>query len=130
MATLLAAEDRRRLEFARKANTRHSRFGTTITVTVNPKKATPAPANGDAQPEVEAEAGPSSRSYVLHRQTALTKDSGASLDMARAKKHRAPKGKKVDELGRDDNLRLDARVVLQNFARAFVENCFNRESLP
>ena len=65
---------------------------------------------------------------MLHRQTALTKDSGASLDMARAKKHRAPKGKKVDELGRDDNLSLDARVVLQNLARSFIENCFNRES--
>ena len=32
----------------------------------------------------------------------------------------------VDELGRDDNLSLDARVIMQNLARSFVENCFNR----
>ena len=49
--------------------------------------------------------------------------------MARAKKHKAPKGKKVDELGREDNLTIDARVILQNFARSFIENCFNCTSL-
>ncbi|TBU40199.1 timeless-domain-containing protein [Dichomitus squalens] len=121
LAGLLAAEDQRRREFARKANTRHSRFGTTISVTVNPKKTASAPPDAGA----DTQAGPSSRSYVLHRQAALTTDSGAALDMARAKKHKAPKGKKVDELGRDDNLSLDARMVLQNFARSFVESCFN-----
>ena len=124
LASLLAAEDQRRREFARKANTRHSRFGTTIAVTVKPGKAKPGqPDNGGG-----AEPGPSSRSYVLHRQAALTTDSGAALDMARAKKHKAPKGKKVDELGREDNLTIDARVILQNFARSFIENCFNRTS--
>ena len=64
---------------------------------------------------------------MLHRQTALTKDAGTALDMARAKKHKAPKKSKVDELGRNDNFSLDARVVLQNLARSFIEDCFNRE---
>lgn len=126
LATLLAAEDQRKREFARKANTRHSRFGTTISVTLNPKK--PKTTVGGDDAAVEPEAGPS-RSYVLHRQTALTKDAGSALDMARAKKHRAPKKSKVDELGRNDNFSLDARVILQNLARSFIEDCFNR-ALP
>ncbi|TFK80719.1 timeless-domain-containing protein [Polyporus arcularius HHB13444] len=122
LATLLAAENQRKREFARKANTRHSRFGTTISVTLNSKK--PKASEGDDNNAAEPEAGPS-RSYVLHRQTALTKDAGSALDMARAKKHRAPKKSKVDELGRNDNFSLDARVILQNLARSFIEDCFN-----
>ena len=47
LASLLAAEDQRRREFARRANTRHSRFGTTIAVTTKPAKVKPAqPENG------------------------------------------------------------------------------------
>ena len=116
-------EDQRKRDFARRANTRHSRFGTTIAVTINPKKAKP-PAEGDEQ-ALEDDAG-SSRPYVFHRQQALAIDAGAALDMARAKKLRKPPGKKVDELGRDDNLSLDSRVILQTLARAFIENSFNR----
>ena len=126
LASLLAAEDQRKREFARKANTRHSRFGTTIAVTINPRK--PKASEGGDNVAAEPDAG-SSRSYVLHRQTALTKDAGTALDMARAKKHKAPKKSKVDELGRNDNFSLDARVVLQNLARSFIEDCFNRELL-
>ncbi len=125
LATLLAAENQRKREFARKANTRHSRFGTTISVTLSSK---PKASEGGDNAAAEAEAGPS-RSYVLHRQTALTKDAGSALDMARAKKHRAPKKSKVDELGRNDNFSLDARVILQNLARSFIEDCFNCEYL-
>ena len=117
-------EDQRKREFAKHTSTRHSRFGTTIAVIVNPKKAKKASEGNDSAPAEELPAP--SRSYVLHRQQALTQDAGSALDMARAKKHRKPPGKKVDELGRDDNLSLDARVVLQNLARAFVENSFNR----
>ncbi|KAI0752629.1 timeless-domain-containing protein [Daedaleopsis nitida] len=122
LASLLAVEDQRRREFARKANTRHSRFGATITVTLNPRK--PKTSEGGDVPEAPAVAGPS-RSFVLHRQQALTIDSGSALDLARAKKLRKPKDKKVDELGRDDNLSLDSRLILQNLARTFIENCFN-----
>ena len=49
--------------------------------------------------------------------------------MTRAKKPRAPKKNKVDDLGRNDNLSLDARVTLQNLARSFIENSFNRKWL-
>ncbi|KAI0366585.1 timeless-domain-containing protein [Pilatotrama ljubarskyi] len=119
LQSLLAIEDQRKREIARKTTSRHSRFGTTISVMLNPKKAKA----GDDVPQ-EAEAGPS-RAYVLHKQQALNKDSGSALDMVAAKKHRAGRGKKVDELGRDENFSLDARLVLQNLARAFIESCFN-----
>ncbi|KAI9060063.1 timeless-domain-containing protein [Trametes sanguinea] len=126
LQSLLAVEDQRKREFARKATSRHSRFGTTISVMLNSKKAKPPTDEGPAQdatnPDVDA--GPS-RAYVLHKQQALNKDSGSALDMISAKKHRASRGKKVDELGRDDNLSLDARVILQNLARSFTESCFN-----
>ena len=127
LASLLAIEDQRKREFARHANSRHSRFGTTIAVTINPKKAKPPASEGNSVPD-EPEAGPS-RAFVLHRQQALTKQPGDALDMTRAKKPRKPPGKKVDELTRDDNLSVDSRQVLQNLARAFIENCFNRACL-
>ncbi|KAI0672215.1 timeless-domain-containing protein [Trametes maxima] len=126
LQSLLAVEDQRKREIARKATSRHSRFGTTISVMLNPKKGK-QPAEDNAPEEAEganAEAGPS-RAYVLHKQQALNKDSGSALDMISVKKHRAARSKKVDELGRDDNLSLDARVVLQNLARSFIEGCFN-----
>lgn len=115
----------------RKATSRHSRFGTTISVQLKPKKAKP-PQDGDAPPEdANAPTAGPSRAYVLHKQQALSKDSGSALDMIAAKKHNTYRGKKkVDELGRDDNLSLSARVVLQDLARSFIESCFNRESLP
>ena len=34
----------------------------------------------------------------------------------------------MDELGREDNLSVEAKLILQNLARAFIEGCFNRES--
>ncbi|KAI0649834.1 timeless protein-domain-containing protein [Trametes meyenii] len=126
LQSLLAVEDQRRREIARKATSRHSRFGTTISVMLNPKKGK-QPAEGNAPEEAggaSSETG-SSRAYVLHKQQALNKDSGSALDMISVKKHRASRSKKVDELGRDDNLSLDARVVLQNLARSFIEGCFN-----
>ncbi|KAI0772965.1 timeless-domain-containing protein [Trametes elegans] len=122
LQNLLAKEDQRKRELARKATSRHSRFGTTISVMLNPKKAKPA--EGANAPQEEDNSG-ATRAYVLHKQQALNKDSGSALDMIAAKKHRAPRNKKTDELGRDDNLSLDARVVLQNLARSFIEGCFN-----
>lgn len=93
---------------------------------LNPKKAKNQ-AEGNPAPGADSGEAGSSRSYVLHKQQALNKDSGSALDMIAAKKHRATKGKKVDELGRDDNLSLDARVILQNLARSFIESSFNRK---
>ncbi|KAI0634374.1 timeless-domain-containing protein [Trametes polyzona] len=123
LQSLLAVEDQRKRELLRKATSRHSRFGTTISVMLNPKKAKAQEDNGEQQ-AADVEPGPS-RAYVLHKQQALGKDSGSALDMISAKKHTSQRGKKTDELGRDDNLSLSARVVLQNLARAFIESCFN-----
>ena len=65
----------------------------------------------------------SSQKLVLHRQEAITKESGSILDLKKRKQHK--KVNKVDELGMEDNLNRDAKVILQNFARTFVEVCFN-----
>lgn len=43
------------------------------------------------------------------------------------KQQRSKKGNKVDELTREDNLSLVARVVLQDLATEFTQGCFNRE---
>ncbi|KAG5637662.1 hypothetical protein H0H81_003683 [Sphagnurus paluster] len=122
---LLAAEDRTRRELARKATSRHSRFGTTIAVKLNPnKKPRAAGENGngnEADPETVPAAG--SRSFVLHRQQAINRESGSIMDMT--KRHTAKKGNKLDEMSRDDNLSVEARVVLQDLAIEFVEACFN-----
>jgi replication fork protection complex subunit Tof1/Swi1 len=42
-----------------------------------------------------------------------------------SKHQKARKANKVDELTREDSLSLEARLVLQGFAREFVESCFN-----
>lgn len=36
--------------------------------------------------------------------------------------------KKVDDLGREDNLSVEAKITLQNVAKKFIESCFNRAS--
>jgi replication fork protection complex subunit Tof1/Swi1 len=46
------------------------------------------------------------------------------MDMA--KQQKTKKSNKVDELAREDNLSMEARVILQNLAIEFVEACFNR----
>lgn len=43
-----------------------------------------------------------------------------------SKRARGQKAKKIDELARDDNLSVDAKVVLQDAAKLFLESCFNR----
>lgn len=116
---LLAAEDRRKRDAARYASSRHSQFGTTLTVQLNPKRKTQ-----DTQDMHEESQGPApTRPLVLHRQAAISKESGDVLDIA--KQHKWKKTNKVDELTREDNLSTEARMVLQGFAREFVESCFN-----
>lgn len=53
---------------------------------------------------------------------------GDMLDLS--KKGKAQKGKKTDELAREDNLRLDARQAMRRFAIAFLRSAFNRVSPP
>jgi len=119
---LLAAEDKQKRDLARYAASRHSRFGTTLTVQLNKKTQAP---RDDAEPtSAEPQASASSRPLVLHRQTAISKESGDILDIAKRGKGKKPN--KIDELAREDNLSTEAKIVLQGFAREFVEACFNR----
>lgn len=115
---LLALEDRTRRELARKANSRHSRFGTTIAVKLNPNKRLP-----EAEQNT-ADSGAPSSSFVLHRQQAISGESGSIMDIK--KRQRAKKVNKVDEFGIVDNLSLEARTVLQNLGAEFLQSCFNR----
>lgn len=121
---LLAVEDERKRNFARKATSRHSRFGTTISVQLNPKKGQQSHKEGDASGNANApDPEGSSRAFVLHRQQAINREAGSLLDLA--KRQKTQKSKIIDELGRDDNLSLDAKLILQNLARTFIEACFN-----
>ena len=90
---------------------------------MNPKKASKD--NGDGHDHAPDDNDSSSQAYVLHRQQAISSEAGVILDMTRAKRSKAHKGKKVDELAREDNLSLEAKQDLQRFARTFVESCFN-----
>ncbi|CCM05491.1 uncharacterized protein FIBRA_07712 [Fibroporia radiculosa] len=121
---LLAVEDHRKRNFSRNATSRHSRFGTTISVKLNPKKAQAAAnAGNEGGGNTQTDPQSSSQAFILHRQQALTAESGSMLDLV--KRQRAQKSKKLDELGHDDNLSLDAKLALQNLARTFIESCFN-----
>lgn len=72
--------------------------------------------------------GSGSRPLVLHRQAAITHESGSILDIS--KRSKARKSNKVDELAREDNLSVEAKVVLQGFARELVDSTFNRLYSP
>ncbi|KZT08354.1 timeless-domain-containing protein [Laetiporus sulphureus 93-53] len=121
---LLAAEDQRKRNLTRTATSRHSRFGTTIAVKLNSKKAQSADkGSAEGQSNLGDDPQSSSQTYVLHRQQAINRDAGSILDLA--KRHRSQKGPKADELAHDDNLTVEAKSILQNLARTFVEACFN-----
>ncbi|KAI0322279.1 timeless protein-domain-containing protein [Amylostereum chailletii] len=118
---LLTIEGQRRRDFARNAPSRHSRFGTTITVKLNPKK--PPPETSASGEPLSAAEPPSSRGFVLHKQQAINTDSGTLIDSV--KRQQKQKGKKADELGREESLSTESRTLLQGFARTFIESCFN-----
>lgn len=120
---LLAMEDRTRRDLSRKATSRHSRFGTTIAIKLNPDKR-PSTANDDAN---AAHAASSSRTLVLHRQSAIYAEAGGILDITKRQKNK--KANKVDDFGIVDTLSVEARVVLQELSADFVESCFNRRSI-
>jgi replication fork protection complex subunit Tof1/Swi1 len=74
------------------------------------------------------DASTSSQPLVLHRQQALSKDAGAVIDLT--KRQNKQKGKKEDEVARNDHLTPEARTVLRGLARTFIESCFNRAPVP
>jgi replication fork protection complex subunit Tof1/Swi1 len=123
---LLAAEERSRRDFARKASSRHSRFGTTIAVKLNPNKKPHPPNDEDRGNEANSEPSTSSQSFVLHRQQAISREAGSIMDMT--KRQHSKKANTADELAREDNLSMEAKLILQNLAIEFVEACFNRKS--
>ncbi|KAG6820075.1 hypothetical protein H0H93_005603 [Arthromyces matolae] len=125
LQNLLAAEDRIRRSLARNSNSRHSRFGTTIAVKLNPNKK-PSTSAENSDPNFngnEADSAGPSRSFVLHRQQAISSETGTIMDITKRKVTK--KGNKVDELARDDHLSVEARVILQTLATEFTEACFN-----
>jgi replication fork protection complex subunit Tof1/Swi1 len=88
-----------------------------VTKNVKPHKPPGEPSNAKDE-------APPPRPYVLHRQKALTTETGEMFDVE--KKHRTKKGKTIDALAREDTLSLDSRKVLQDLAKNFVKSCFSR----
>ncbi|KAG1740539.1 timeless protein-domain-containing protein [Suillus paluster] len=121
---LLAAEDKKKKDLARNASSRHSRFGTTIAVQLKPSKKPVSPdADAEGPNDLAHGSNPDSRPLVLHRQAAITRESGSILDFA--KRSKARKSNKIDELAREDNLSVEAKIVLQGFARESLDSSFN-----
>jgi replication fork protection complex subunit Tof1/Swi1 len=46
--------------------------------------------------------------------------------MDTAKRQKVRKANKIDELAREDNLSMEAKVMLQTLAKEFLQSCFNR----
>lgn len=84
--------------------------------------------DGGNEADTEHSASSSNRTFVLHRQQAIHGEAGSIMDVT--KQQRSKKGNKVDELTREDNLSLVARVALQDLATEFTQGCFNRELTP
>lgn len=76
------------------------------------------------EPSKAKDEAPPPKPYVLHRQKAITTETGEMFDVE--KKCRTKKGKTVDALAREDTLSLDSRKILQGLARNFVKSCFSR----
>ncbi|ODO09506.1 topoisomerase 1-associated factor 1 [Cryptococcus amylolentus CBS 6273] len=99
LAKLLDGEKKQKAMSSKSGYTRHSRFGTTITVKTTEQR------------------------VVLHKQNAVVQDAGKILDAVKKGKKAPPK--KMDELTQYFTLSVEAMVVLQNFCRAFLETAFN-----
>jgi len=87
-----------------------------VTKNVKPHKTPGVPSNAKDEPPPKP--------YVLHRQKAITTETGEMFDVE--KKSRSKKGKTIDALAREDTLSLDSRRVLQNLAKSFLKSCFSR----
>ncbi|GJJ14718.1 hypothetical protein Clacol_008985 [Clathrus columnatus] len=103
LTELLATEEKRKRLVQRNAASRHSRFGTTISVK----------ANQGLQP------------MILHSQEAIKKEARDIIDATKKAKYK--KTRTLDELGSQDNLDPEALAILQGVAREFIEFCFNRK---
>ncbi|ODO06093.1 topoisomerase 1-associated factor 1 [Cryptococcus wingfieldii CBS 7118] len=99
LAKLLDGEKKQKAMSSKSGYTRHSRFGTTITVKTAEQR------------------------VVLHKQNAVVQDAGKILDAVKKGKKAPPK--KMDELTQYITLSVEAMIVLQNFCRAFLETAFN-----
>jgi replication fork protection complex subunit Tof1/Swi1 len=120
----LAAEQRTRAEVARKATSRHSRFGTTISVSLNTNKKQGESTTTEPTNPRDSIHG-SKRAVLLHRQSAVAKDAGGIMDLT--KKTGVKKIRTTDELSREENLSVEAKTLLQNLAIEMLDACFNRE---
>ncbi|KAA1097298.1 Topoisomerase 1-associated factor 1 [Puccinia graminis f. sp. tritici] len=99
LESLLLDEEQARKAKARKSTTRHSRFGTTLSVTTGQRK------------------------FNLHSQTAITTPVELALD---ARKNQKKKPNRVaDEFGRPTVLKSDAMKILRGVAIEFIESGFN-----
>ncbi|CAE6409911.1 unnamed protein product [Rhizoctonia solani] len=116
LKALLDQEKRQRQMAKRGAPTRHSRFGTTITL----KTVRIFFSNVYEQVLIGAQ---NKELYVLHRQEAITADPSEMIDGV--KKKRAKKAVRVNEVGVFNSLSSDALGALAMFAGKFVESCFN-----
>ncbi|KAM0754978.1 timeless-domain-containing protein [Meredithblackwellia eburnea MCA 4105] len=96
---LLDSETSKRRAEARKGNTRHSRFGTTLSLQSNGRK------------------------YVLHKQSALSIGPEKSLD--KVKKSKAKRIREDDDLQPPVHLRADAIECLYNVGISFLDSAFN-----
>lgn len=83
---------------------------------------------GNEADSERGQAGTGTQAFVLHRQQAITREAGSIMDMTKKQKARG-RNPKEDELMREDNLSVEAKVVLQGLAGEFLEACFNREFL-
>ncbi|KAF9061339.1 timeless protein-domain-containing protein [Rhodocollybia butyracea] len=117
---LLDQEQRSKRQALRQAPTRHSRFGTTIAVKLNPNKKQAAP---DTNTETDQSSSKKSQTFVIHRQEGITGDTGTLWD--KSKRQKAWKGHKVDELASHEALSIEALKILQTLAAEFLNECFN-----
>ncbi|KAJ4477289.1 timeless protein-domain-containing protein [Lentinula aciculospora] len=120
---LLAQEERSKRQSTRQAPSRHSRFGTTIAVKLNPNKKQSSETNPDPSGASDHTSSSKSQTFVIHRQEGIAGETGALWD--KSKRQKAWKGHKVDELASYETLSVEAMRVLQMFASEFLEECFN-----
>lgn len=103
LEALLDREDRSKLEEKRRANTRHSRFGTTVAVKTADKK-----------------------SYVLHKQSSIVNGAEKAMDSIKKSKHK--KARLEDDLAPPTRLQSSALKRLYSVALNFLDSAFNRAS--
>ncbi|POW09710.1 hypothetical protein PSHT_09021, partial [Puccinia striiformis] len=99
LESLLLDEERTRKAKARKSTTRHSRFGTTLSVQTGHRK------------------------FNLHSQTAITTPVELALDARKTQKKKT--NRVADEFGRPTKLKPDALKVLRGVVIEFIESGFN-----